>query len=318
MTEEQWDVLLRDTGFSGVDGTVACAGEGSNLGSIMISTAMSPSQELLPQPTILVDTCHKSCSTVEFTREALTSVFGQQPSVVAFGDIKPNETPYSIIMTLDQPTWRDPMEEKFHYLQSVLSGSKGVLWVTRGASDANPDANMILGLSRVVRSENAGLRLITLDLDQQSPLSDIQTAEVICRLFKYAFDPARSKDSQESEFRERNGIIQIPRVLVDVEKDDFVMQDIFGPVPYPQPFAQEQRPLKIAIGTPGLLDSLEFRDHSQIMTAIGDEQVEIKVKAAGVGSVLSSKKPHPLTHDADELQGCDDCSRPNAIRGPRL
>ena len=267
----------------------------------MVSTATSPSQEPMPQPTILVDTRHKICSTTQFTREALCSVLGQRPSVVAFGDIRPAETPYCIIMTLDQPTWRHLKEEHFHYLQSVLSSSKGVLWVTKGASDVNPDANMILGLSRVVRSENHGLRLITLDLDQQTPLSDIRTAEVVCRLFKHAFDPARSKDSQESEFRERKGIIQIPRMLVDVEKDAFVMQDIIGPVPYPQPFVQEHRPLKVAFGTPGLLDSIEFQDHSQVMGAIADDEVEIKVKAAGVGFVLLNKKPDPLTNDADEL-----------------
>ena len=210
------------------------------------------------------------------------------------------------------------MEERFHYLQSILSGSKGILWVVRGASDANPDANMILGLSRVLRSENYGLKLITLDLDYQNPLSDIQTAEVVSHVFEYAFDLARSNDSRDLEFRERKGFIQIPRILIDLEKDKFVTQDTSGPVPYSQPFLQEQRPLKLGLGAPGLLDSIYFKDHAQVMEAIADDEIEIKVQAAGVRFTSSQEEPNTLTDDADELQGCHDCFGAASIRRPRL
>lgn len=57
----------------------------------------------------------------------------------------------------------------------------------------------------------------------------------------------------------------------------------------------------MAIGTPVLLDSIRFVDHSQVMPAIADDEVEIKVKAAGVRFVLSNRKPNLLTNDTDEL-----------------
>ena len=284
----------------------------------MISTATSPSQEPLPRPTILVDSQYHESSAVICTREALRSANGQQPSVVALGDTRPDESSYSIIMTLDQPPLRQLTKERFQYFQSILSGSKGILWVTRGALDANPDANMILGLSRVLRSENYGLKLVTLDLDDQNPLSDVQTAEVISRVFEYVFDLARSNDSRDLEFRERKGFIQIPRILIDLEKDKFLTQDISGPVPYSQPFVQEQRPLKLGLRAPGLLDSIYFEDHARVMEAIADDEVEIKVQAAGVRFTFSNEELNTLTDDADEFQGCHDCSGAASIRRSRL
>lgn len=219
--------------------------------------------------------------------EALSTRLGGRPSVTHLGQSRPHESPYLIIITLHEPVWSNLPRDAFGTLQSMMTRSRGILWVTRGATDCNPDANLLLGLSECLRSENRGLKLITLDLDQRTPLSDADTVDMIYRTFRYAFDPGR-QDVLESEYREREGVIQIARVVADAEKDEFVMQGFNGSMPYPQAFLQDDRPLKLNLRTPGLLDSIFFDDHDQIVDSIGDDEVEIAVKAAGV-SIASRK-----------------------------
>lgn len=109
-----------------------------------------------------------------------------------------------------------------------MTRSKGILWVVRGATDYNPDANLQLGLSRSLRSESHGLNFITLDLDQRTCLWDADTADLMYRTFNYAFDPGH-QDVLEPDHREREGVIQTPRVMADVKDDEIIIQDLTDP-----------------------------------------------------------------------------------------
>lgn len=48
------------------------------------------------------------------------------------------------------------------------------------------------------------------------------------------------------------------------------------------PFAQKDRPLKMAIGTPGALETLHFVDDQSVETALAEDEIEIEVKAIGM------------------------------------
>ena len=280
LNESQWGLLLQRTGFSGLDGSISDTENGRATGSVMISTAISGESNSTPQVTLVMEE-----GTKEPLSSALTASFEgsmqRKPTVATLETLDPQTSPYCIVLPSAQGVWRQLSKPQFKSLQNLTLQSKGILWVTRGAWTSDPDANMALGVMRSLRSEDAGLCLVTLDLDDQEQLNDNEAAAVISRVYNYVFDSA-DFCSRDSEFYERKGVIHIPRALPDTAKNDFLGTEINGAVPEPQPFYQESRPLKLRLGTPGLLDSLHFVDDEPLLRAIGDDDVEIDIQAAGV------------------------------------
>ncbi|KAK4693024.1 hypothetical protein P7C71_g4290, partial [Lecanoromycetidae sp. Uapishka_2] len=281
LTENQWDILLRRTGFSGLDGIISDDDKGRATGSVMISTAIPDEPDSQPRATIIVEEGGEGpLATALATMHDGPNI--GKVIITTVNHFNPELNPYCVLLTMDRGIWRRLSTLQFEALQRMLIHSKGILWVTRGAGTSNPDANMALGLARSVRSENAGVRLVTLDLDDQQRLSDVEAATVISRVYNYIFGSTHQRSGQDLEFSERKGVIQIPRALLDTAKNDFNRAEIFGAVPEPQPFAQKNRPLKMKLGTPGLLDSIHFRDEEALLLPIGDEDIEIDVEAAGL------------------------------------
>ena len=285
LSEQQWnDVLLR-VGFSGLDGSFASQQDGPTTGSVMISIATFDVGSPLLRPRIATSELCESTWT-----QTLVNLLSKgniaKPCITILEQTNPEENTYWIVVTLDQPVLRNLSAHRFSRLQQTLVRSKGVLWVTRGAAEIKSDANMILGLTRSIRSENAGLDLCTLDLDPQERMSEISMAELIGRTFKHAFRPTINKAGRDLEFRERNSIIQIPRFLPDVEKNRFITSEVWGPRLESQLFVQEERSLRLELGTQGIPDSIHFEDDEGLLKCIGDDEVEICVKATGMSSFL--------------------------------
>ena len=247
----------------------------------MISTAISQETKCTPQVTLVMEEGTKEPLQLALTR-VLEGSMQRKPIVATLDAVDPQESPYCIVLPSAQGIWRQLSTPQFKSLQKLTLQSKGILWVTRGSCTSNPDANMALGVMRSLRSEDAGLSLVTLNLDDQERLNDSEAAEVIGRVYSYVFNSQDLRSSRDSEYLERKGIIHIPRALPDIAKNDFLGTEIYGAVPGPQPFYQEGRPLKLKLGTPGLLDSIHFVDDELLLDATGDEDVEIDVQAAGV------------------------------------
>ena len=171
---------------------------------------------------------------------------------------------------------------EFATLQKLLTSVQGVLWVVRGAYDKSldPDANMVTGLSRTVRSETA-LKFATLDLDGEKPLSETGTAEVIAKVFKAAFG-SESSTTSELEFMERGGSLLTPRIVHDDELDEYVHKQTNPSVLEPTEFGGNGRTLKMEISAPGSLDTLHFIDDQALEKALEADQIEFEVKAIGL------------------------------------
>lgn len=172
--------------------------------------------------------------------------------------------------------------EEFSTLQKMLTSVEGILWVVSGAYDKslNPDANMITGLSRTIRSETA-MKFATLDLDGEKPLSEANTAGAILKVFKAAFGSDASATS-ELEFMERDGSFFTPRIVHDSEMNEYVHKQTNPSVLEPTEFGDNGRTLKMALSASGALDTIHFIDDQTLETPIEADQVEIEVKAVGL------------------------------------
>ena len=294
LSELQWDDLLRRTGFSGLDGSLSDNPSGVKGGSAMISTATSKQSMPLPNPTIIVDQ-YSDKALIRELQSSFAKLTGQDVAVKAFPFLSATDL-YCVYAPLEHPTWKLASEDQFNQLRQMILRAKGVLWVTKGAAIQNPDAAMNMGVARVVRSENAGINFAMLDLDGRGRSSNAQMTEKITTLYRHLFQPQSHCTGTDSEYLERDGVLHIQRAILDEGRDTFVRRETRGAKPQPLLFVQDERLLKLKLGSPGHLDSLYFADDESLQRDIGDDQVEIEVKAAGVsGNFASPETASPLT-----------------------
>lgn len=215
---------------------------------------------------------------------ALERLTGSKPDAGILTDVETDKKVCLFLPELDKPLLPSVTSTLFSALQKMLTSVDGILWVVRGAyvDSQNPDANMVTGLSRSIRSERL-LKFATLDLDSECVLNTEDTVKAILEVFKAAFGP-EAKLNCELEFREKGGSFFTPRVIDDSEMNAYVGKKVKGSFLVPTRFCQDSRPLKLTIGTPGVLETLHFVDDHSTEEPLPDDEIEVQVKAIGVNS----------------------------------
>jgi acyl transferase domain-containing protein/NADPH:quinone reductase-like Zn-dependent oxidoreductase len=225
-----------------------------------------------------------SAAQLELTSKLVTrleTLTGKKTVSGALSDVNSTGKYCVVIVELETPLLSNLGPSQFPSLQKTLTTARGVLWVVRGAftDPKNPDSNMITGLSRSIRSETL-LKFATLDLDAESMLNQENTGKAILKVFQATFDPLSSPNC-ELEFMERKGSFFTPRIINDAEMNEYVHKQTKTSMLEPASFDDGERPLQIAIGTTGALETLHFVDQSR-EGHLPDDEVEIKVKAIGM------------------------------------
>ncbi|TVY92322.1 Reducing polyketide synthase [Lachnellula willkommii] len=223
-------------------------------------------------------------SLVSGVKDLLTDLTNKTPEVGALGTLVTEGKVCIVLSELDRPIISSLGSANFEALQKMLTSAAGVLWAVRGAYTAseNPDAEMVIGMARSVRSETL-LKFVTLDLGTSPQLSGTGTAENILEVFKTSFLSSAASLGVDMEYQERDGKLLVPRVVIDPDMNKFVQQETQPTTaPDTQLFHQDGRPLKIAIETAGALDTLYFTDDLAVGTSLPDYEVEIEVKATSM------------------------------------
>lgn len=214
----------------------------------------------------------------------LTSSMRKLPVVGKLGDIKTEGSLCIVLEELIRPVVSDLDPEKFRAVQDMTSTASGILWVVRGAytDSENPDSEMVIGMARSIRSETL-LKFATLDIGALPQLSEFDTADKIFDIITRTFSSDAPGVGIDLEYQERNGQLFVPRIVDDTEMNKFVDKETQpSAAPALQPFSQEGRPLKIAIETPGALDTLYFTDDLAVGSPLLDYEVEIEIKATSM------------------------------------
>ena len=184
-----------------------------------------------------------------------------------------------ILIELDRPCLSDLQSDTLGIIKSIISNAGAIIWPVRSAYQVStsPELNMVTGFARTIRAET-GMKFITIDLDQKS--SPLDVAGTIAEVFSRAFG-RESTQAAEMEYMERSGKIYVPRLAPAVALDDFVHQNSDTGVvsAYPQSFFQCGRPMRLTIERPGSLDSMYFVDDARSLEPIGNDEIEIEVKA---------------------------------------
>jgi NADPH:quinone reductase-like Zn-dependent oxidoreductase/ubiquinone/menaquinone biosynthesis C-methylase UbiE/malonyl CoA-acyl carrier protein transacylase len=180
----------------------------------------------------------------------------------------------------------DISSSDFSMLQRLTQESMGLLWVTRGGTvdGTRPELSLFQGLARSLRAEQENFPCITVDLNPGEVLSADAAVRLLEKVFQQAFVLGKADTIHDREISEKKGVLRIKRIIGDDHLDMEIAARSKSTrlVPEPQPVRQQGRPLRLEIGTFGMLGSLFFDDDTATCEPLPDDYVEIDVRAVGL------------------------------------
>ena len=294
MTQAEWHRRLQSSGYSGLDLAV---GAKDTLGdaklSMMVSSKPITNTTADLQHVVVIEPRMKSHVGM-LIASALRLVFSNirlefvdlktASSRATAGDFsKPGLSVVSLLES-DEHVFACCSKDPFEAIRNVILHSTKLLWVTCHANKdgiRSPESCAISGLFRAAKSENGRLFLQELHLQKRERSESADAAKIIGRVVHSTW--AADEDAEyEDEIVEANGVLTVPR-LFDEEHLNRTLQTIgVTPQPEPQPLSSIKEPLALAVGKPGLLDTLHFVDDTTVLEPLASNEVLIDVKAAAL------------------------------------
>ncbi|OGM44044.1 hypothetical protein ABOM_007790 [Aspergillus bombycis] len=186
----------------------------------------------------------------------------------------------SLDETVLDPAAQDPTQ--FDAIRTLLIQTDlNIIWLLEGATEgpSKPLNGMLVGLTRVAKSENPDTRIVSFDITPG------QAASTIAAGVTRALDPGCGED----EFSLRDGLLYIPRI----ENDDSLnckLRNGAGSGPKMETVTSE-RPIRLSIGQVGLVDSLVWEDDPEVLDselAPGDLEIEVWASALNFRDVAAT------------------------------
>lgn len=290
---DEWNTALLGAGFTGVDvGLRNFEDEKDWTFSVIVSTATQPpAPSAAPEVLIVLPTFPDpevsalASRLSERLAEDGSDVICQPLSETLDMDLQGRSALVLLDASedLDHAFLPEVSEQDWSALRRVILRSHDTVYVTRGGTmhSENPFANLMTGMARSIRSENPGLSLTTLDLEYGAPLDSDAVVSSVYKVFLKARD-SNDADKPDWEVAIRNGAPMVQRIMLDRGMNDLITNMYIAPEPREMPFAQAGRPLTMAVGRPGRLDTLHFRDDPEALRPLGRDEVEIKVQGVGL------------------------------------
>ncbi|KAL9603451.1 MAG: hypothetical protein Q9219_001138 [cf. Caloplaca sp. 3 TL-2023] len=289
--ERTWNELLMESGFSSIEVSFQdTEGTGAHKASLMIASAVDNTDPLPLTNLVFVNNDkpsqgnseHTSCDILKKISDSVKkrSEDGHEflsYSQLASKDLKDTAV---ILSSLGQEGLLIDSPYGLEVLQKVVTAAAGLVWVyDENYSGSHQSAAAMTGLLRCIQNEHEDLKIISVQVpgEDQSDIVIEQIAEVIQK--KFLTEPSE----KESEYQSTTSLLEVPRLIQASSlnatihsrtKSQKVEQRAFG--------EDSARNLKLAVGTPGLLDSLRFIDDATTPQTISSDEIEVEVKAAGV------------------------------------
>ncbi|KAB8271705.1 polyketide synthase dehydratase-domain-containing protein [Aspergillus minisclerotigenes] len=201
-----------------------------------------------------------------------TETTNWKPSIYPLGEID-SCSKHVVVLQTGITSLRDLTVDIFDKAKRTLLNASHLLCVYHLDS---PDAQMIVGLTRSLRSEGFG-RIATFRLEAK----DIEKPTPAILAAMDALWPVDGERScKELDFRACGSDLVVPRVTNDTVANAFVHKETHEKTISVQPFYQSGRRFKLEIASPVSLDTLYFADDNVGM--LGDNEIEIEVKATGL------------------------------------
>ena len=285
---QQWHMILSQSGYSRQQMLLPRSSDkNAGIQNVLIATAGADDTDLARPKVVLVEpTIHSpySNSIVSALSSILAEDLVNTPcNIKDISDAGLHNKVCICLAELKTPFLNTCTDAEWLSIRKMLSSASNVLWITSGgAMDVDSaESYLIASLAHSSRSDNQALRLVTMDLDGR-PRAPRDTARFITDVVDKAFvDRVAGELTKDVEYVERGGRMLIPRLMEDAQLQQYLDCSTAEPVPETQPFYQD-RPLRLEVGTPGLLDSLRFVGDTTASLPLAADELTMKPMAYGV------------------------------------
>lgn len=177
------------------------------------------------------------------------------------------------LMELEASFLEDLSEADFNEVKKLILTSATLTWVT--ALDG-PAGAVASGMARSIRNEIPGKIFRSLQVQDKS----LDTPEALA----FLVGQVATTEVSDDEFREEAGVLQVSRAVEDVPMNEDFTQLLVEGKENVENMALEQvdGPQKLAIKAQGMLDTLCVEEDDVAGTELGNDEVEIEVKATGL------------------------------------
>ncbi|XXG94164.1 hypothetical protein Hte_000416 [Hypoxylon texense] len=313
--QPNWDnAVLKNNGFTGIELALRnlrlSCGSGIKVFNLILSKAAmiedekgGDEQSSLPTSAhvVLVVRSPGSQSHVAMARR-LEGEFlepsGYGVTTVSFDDIRSSSSDTAAVISeadvvislveAHKPLLPNLSPDQFECLKALVMGTrKRLLWFTATVGsvagpchEKPPYHATIEGLLRSVRSEAAEKQIVSLTVGDEPNTDSIEThIGYLATVFRASFESL----CPEVEYTVRQGRIETGRLYREKAMETWLTHPADGgaPTSVKAPWCQ-QPPVRLAIDTPGLLDTLYFSEDSAPPEELAPEEVEIEARAWGV------------------------------------
>jgi NADPH:quinone reductase-like Zn-dependent oxidoreductase/ubiquinone/menaquinone biosynthesis C-methylase UbiE len=295
MSQTGWNRLLVKTGFSGSDLLLEGMPSGPSympILGVLLSTAI-PVVPLIQQtikgaPNVIIVyeqssmAQHQICEHIQ--RQHTTSGMYANLAFIRMDSAPTTDFTNStciFLPDLDRPLLQSLRSNDLSLIKHICFQANGIIWVCGKSkdSDTSPNHALAKGLGRTIESENLDFSFVTITLEV--PYNTARAAVYIWKVLLK--NPQRPEEGYENEYVERNDVLCIPRLVEAPEVTARV---------YPDPDTRQHvlrkwnddtgKPIRLTVGTVGLLDTLVFEEFEKDSTALALHEVEVQVLAVGL------------------------------------
>ncbi|KAH9990456.1 ketoacyl-synt-domain-containing protein [Xylariaceae sp. FL0662B] len=307
VTDDEWDEILKQNGFSGNDIVLKDTKEGeAHIASIIASTALAETKAK-PAPPLrrmfiinpqqngqktLAGALSKGLDTVIPLDQIGNTPIGNDDIVVS-------------LVEVDSALLASLSETQFSQVQMMLKQARRLVWVTAPQDGTNddhfPHYAVAQGFLRTVRAEMPESHIVSLSIED---VSTSKTREgIINKTIEVAFGASLSP---ELEYIFRFGQLHTARAVKNLPANDTLRALLH---PRLQKLTWEDSPaIKLELGTPGVLESLRFEQDVAHEKALDPHDIEIEAKVWGLSrrDTLTAQGRGDDGYDGDGLG--TDCS----------
>ncbi|OQE84225.1 hypothetical protein PENNAL_c0027G02236 [Penicillium nalgiovense] len=293
-TLQSWEQQLKISGFTGLDMVLTDFPEPLALESVMVASSvkepLGSNVEGIGRVAIIHSTAQYELArdieyeiTVRWSLSKSSIAHWSLESMPSVEPVDEGHVTYIVLEEIQNSVLVDMRPEQFDGLKKLVSSASSILWVTGGdlAVGKNPILAMAHGINTVLMNENSirNLKFATFDIDYTSAVQSFDLAKPITDVWTTVV-AAANRATCETDFILKNGVICISRVVPDMELNGEFSLDM-GTGRDEQDFPAFGN-VQLALETPGLLDTVYFREKPTCDITLGVDEVEIEVKAVGL------------------------------------
>lgn len=197
LTLPQWNKLLRDNGFGGIETATppahklhpysVFAAQAVDDRLISLRSPLSVSPQSFTQKLVVIG--GRTAESLKLVDQVCALVGQRYPKLTRLSSLEElsqqnlNVLSSVICLTdLDEPFLQIRSPPKLEALKTLWRRSGSILWISRNCRDDNPYSSMVLGLSRAMRFEYPNINLQMVDLDSITSKTPQMLTETLIRL----------------------------------------------------------------------------------------------------------------------------------------